>query len=349
MLDWYDKNSRVLPWRAVFGHQPNPYYVWLSEMMLQQTTVVTVIPYFESFIQKWPTLESLALASLDEVLHAWQGLGYYARARNLYQCAQVVMGHYEGMMPEKEEDLARLPGIGPYTSAAIRSIAFNQPIVPIDGNIRRILSRVGNIKLPWPQSRSHVDSLAKALSKPDRPGDFAQALMDLGATVCKPKIPTCGDCPIQQYCLGYASGDPHKLPLLPLKVAKPKKYGIAFVIFNSKDQIFLEKRPEQGLLGGLMGVPTTDWTLNAQDSDDFPYKGDEKFFFQERVNHTFTHFHLELRVMMGRVRQSSPGKGIWVSWKELHRYPLPTLMKKVLTIVQKHLAMPHPSGLQQLV
>jgi A/G-specific adenine glycosylase len=332
LLAWYDQHQRRLPWRAVAPERPNPYYVWLSEIMLQQTTVATVISYFLRFIERFPTLEVLAKAPLDEVLVYWQGLGYYSRARNLHQCAQRLMSEYQGIIPEDVKDLQKLPGIGVYTAAAIASIAFNKPTVPIDGNVIRVLSRVKGIQEPYPSSLKQIENEASKLSYALRPGDFAQALMDLGATVCTPQSPKCFQCPWSSNCYALA----HDMVLaLPKKKEKPKlptRHTVAFLALTKDGRVLLRKRPAQGLLAGMMEVPLTPF-------EEVPFAEKEALKHQPlplhweqvsaRVKHTFTHFHLEIQIL----KASCPAPSsdfLWASLEKLHDYALPTLMKKVL-------------------
>jgi A/G-specific adenine glycosylase len=336
LLAWYDVHQRHLPWRAVPRHTPNPYNVWLSEIMLQQTTVATVKDYFINFVTRWPTIEALSKASLDEVFHAWQGLGYYSRARNLHRCAQVLKNDYKGNIPQIEEELLTLPGVGPYTAAAIAAIAFDQPTVPVDGNIVRVFARLFSLKKPLPAVKEEVLALAKQLIPTKRSGDFAQGLMDLGATVCRPKNPSCDICPLQSICVGYSKGIADQLPFPAIKAVKPRRYGIAFWVENSSGEILLEKRPDKGLLAGLMGLPTTEWR-------DMPWDGlcEEALSYAPKgaqnweplsgvVRHTFTHFHLELSIFKGKTVK--PVSGIWSSVENLKDYALPTVMKKVIRI-----------------
>jgi A/G-specific adenine glycosylase len=307
LLDWYDKNQRPLPWRLL---QPNPYYTWLSEIMLQQTTVGTVIPYFHTFIEKWPHLHDLASASLDEVLVEWQGLGYYSRARNLHKCAELLA---EGF-PSTEEELAKLPGIGPYTAAAIASIAFGKRAAAVDGNVIRVLTRYFAITSPHPTEE--VKEKLVALLPRERCGDFTQSLMELGALLCRPKNPSCVSCPLQRQCRAYALQSPEQFPYKNPKKKLPTRYATAFIVRREDGAILLRKRPPKGLLGGMMEVPTTPWEETKRER-----KGPS-------VRHTFTHFHLEVDVCQHL--DPSAFEGVWVTLCELKNYALPTLMKKIL-------------------
>lgn len=309
LLAWYDQSQRTLPWRKA---KPNPYHTWLSEIMLQQTTVATVIPRFQSFITKWPTIEDLARASLDEILTEWQGLGYYSRARSLHRCAQILAQEF----PSTEEGLLTLPGIGPYTAAAIASIAFNQKAAAVDGNVIRVLSRYFAINTPKPAPL--VKEKLCTLLPNERYGDFTQALMELGALLCRPKNPGCHSCPLQENCQAYAMGIPEDYPMKDVKKKIPTRYATAFILKREDGAILLRKRPPQGLLGGMMEVPTSEWIEMK----------DKKKAKEPIVRHTFTHFHLEIEVSY----ETDPSNfsGVWVKPEELKNYALPTVMKKII-------------------
>lgn len=308
LLTWYDRARRTLPWRTTIK---NPYATWLSEIMLQQTTVATVIPYFNKFLAKWPTVQDLADASLDDVLVEWQGLGYYSRARNLHKCAQILAENF----PDTEEQLLKLPGIGPYTAAAIASIAFGHPCVAIDGNVIRVMSRY--LALPAPQDiKSHLGTLMPQ----KRCGDFTQALMELGALVCTPQNPSCQRCPLRKACKAYQLGKTTDFPLKLPKQKLPTRYATAFLIRREDGAILLRKRPPHGLLGGMMEVPTTPWEETKSKSTK---KG-------PIVRHTFTHFHFEVEV--STLALPSSFEGIWVHPQDLGKHALPTLMKKIIKV-----------------
>lgn len=309
LLAWYDKAQRKLPWRQELK---NPYHTWLSEVMLQQTTVATVIPRFHAFIKKWPTLQDLAAASLDEVLTEWQGLGYYSRARNLYQCAQALAQEF----PSTEEALIKLPGIGPYTAAAIASIAFDQKAAAVDGNVVRVLSRYFAINIPNPVE--DVKKKLKTLLSNKRHGDFTQSLMELGALVCRPKSPFCPSCPLSGSCQAYALGKSEDFPVKKPKLKIPTRYATAFILRREDGAILLRKRPPRGLLGGMMEVPTTPWKD----------KREEENKTGVIVRHTFTHFHLEVDVC--HFSKDRDFQGVWVHPQDLKNYALPTVMKKIL-------------------
>lgn len=314
LLNWYDTKARTLLWRK---SDPEPYSVWVSEIMLQQTTVKTVTPYFEKFMLRFPTVEVLAQASLDDVFQQWQGLGYYSRARNLHKCAQQIV--LDGF-PKTSAELINLPGIGPYTAAAIASIAFNEAIVPVDGNIIRVLARLNALTTPLPDLKKVIEDLASSYASPLRPGDFAQALMDLGATVCTPSSPKCPDCPLQLHCQAFKKGLTEDIPYKKEKKAKPTRYGHAYIIIKD-GQIFLRRRGPKGLLAHMIEVPTTDWLPSPQQFEGLSLG---------TVKHTFTHFHLYLDVLKGSALPN--GEGFWAPLNQLEMIALPTLIKKVLRV-----------------
>lgn len=295
LLDWYDLQARVLPWRvpplhSKAGHRPDPYKVWLSEVMLQQTTVATVGPYFQAFVARWPTVDDLAAAALDEVMAAWAGLGYYSRARNLHACAQAVSAHHGGNFPTTAAALQQLPGIGPYTAAAIAALAFEEPVAVVDGNIERVLTRLHASPVPVADNRAQIRQWARRLTPKTRPGDYAQALMDLGAMVCRPKAPSCPKCPLKTLCAAYAEGLADRLPTPKAKAAKPIRFGQAYLIENASGALLIDKRPPKGLLGGMDGLPTSPWQGQVAD----PVHGSTPLGLE--VRHTFTHFHLKLQL-----------------------------------------------------
>lgn len=336
LLEWYKTNQRVLPWRSPSDEFIDPYKVWLSEIMLQQTTVVTVKPYFTNFIQRWPSFKELAKADLDEVLHAWQGLGYYSRARNLYKCAQIVTQDFNGKLPEDLKLLKKLPGIGDYTAAAILSIAFNKPATVIDGNVDRVISRFYAIKIPMPESKEEIKKYATQLTPEKYPGDYAQAMMDLGATVCTPKSPKCLLCAVREKCKAFESGEPETYPVKLPKNLKPQKYGYAFWIQREETQeILLRKRPLKGLLAGMMEIPSSEWIEEKlslmQVQNQSPVKSEFKQT-KHSIKHTFTHFSLELFICTATVPDSTkaPKDCIWCKETHLDNYALPTVMKKII-------------------
>ena len=336
LLAWYDRHRRAMPWRAEKGETPDPYRIWLSEIMLQQTTVATVGPYFTAFLKRWPTVETLARASRDDVLHAWQGLGYYARARNLHACARVVATKFGGRFPQDEQDLLSLPGVGVYTAAAIGAIAFGRNTVPVDGNVVRVLTRRMAIETPLPAARGAVGAIAADLAAGPRPGDFAQALMDLGATVCTPKAPACERCPWSGDCRGRALDIAATLPHPAAKLVKPRRYGVAFWAVRDDGAIFLRRRAEKGLLGGMMEVPTSAWRERPWPADEALVAAPLPAAWQPHrgsVRHTFTHFHLELTLVTAEFPTATTlESGIWCRPEQLADQALPTLMKKIMRL-----------------
>lgn len=342
MLAWYDAHRRDLPWRAAPGGRTEPYRVWLSEIMLQQTTVATVKGYFETFLDRWPSVGDLAAAPLDDVLHAWAGLGYYARARNLHKCAGVVASELGGAFPDSEAALRALPGIGDYTAAAVAAIAFGRAAVPVDGNVVRVLSRLHGLATPLPALRGEVSARAQAFRDVERPGDFAQALMDLGATVCAPRGPKCDACPWIETCVAYAEGDPVRYPVKAKKAPKPTRRGVVFWIERADGTVLLQRRPEKGLLGGMAGFPGTVWHESPWRADDAaratPIDAAQLGPWREIegvVRHTFTHFHLELTVWRTRAVDDTVGAnlGRWLTPEDFGEAALPTVMRKVATLV----------------
>ena len=337
VLAWYDANRRRLPWRAAPGHKIDPYVVWLSEIMLQQTTVATVQPRFAAFLNRWPTVSDLAAASLDQVLVEWQGLGYYARARNLHACAVVVHSKYGGVFPDELAQLRQLPGIGQYTAAAIAAIAFNQPVLPVDTNVERIVARLFTIDAPLPAGKPLIAARAADLAGPNRPGDFAQALMDLGATICRPRQPDCPACPLHDHCQAVIPG-PELFPVRAAKAPRPLRTGTAFWVQNPQGEVLLQRRPASGLLGGMTEFPSTAWTAGATPTDEeYPDAeltaaapvATEWTETEGSVEHTFTHFRLSLRVVRGESRQDPPTEAFWVHPDAFAEHALPTVMKKI--------------------
>lgn len=318
LLHWYDTYKRRFPWRATSAQKIDPYYTLLSEIMLQQTTVTTVIPYFEQFTEKFPTIQELAKASLDEIYHIWQGLGYYKRAFNLHKCAKVIVEKYGGLLPDQEQDLLTLPGIGPYTAAAIAAIAFNKKTFPIDGNIARILSRLYLIKTPLPHL---IRELQKKQLKPHtRSGDLAQSFMDLGATLCTLTRTKCLLCSLMSQCAAYNKASPEDFPFRLKKKLKPVRYGLVFWSENEKGEVLIQKRLQKGPLEGLMEFPNTPWQ--------------EKRFITPlkilgEVRHTFSHFHLFLTIAKPTAQTS---EGLYIHPGNFKNHALSTLMKKVANV-----------------
>tara|TARA_R110000868_G_scaffold73822_2_gene213687 strand:+ start:549 stop:1637 length:1089 start_codon:yes stop_codon:yes gene_type:complete len=340
LLRWYDKHARVLPWRFRPGEPADPYAVWLSEIMLQQTTVATVGTYFRDFMARWPTVEALAAAPIDDVMKRWAGLGYYSRARNLHACAVTVAHEYNGQFPDDEVTLQKLPGIGPYTAAAITAIAFGKRAVVIDGNVDRVVTRLFAIETPLPLSKPEIRVCAETLTPDKRAGDFAQAMMDLGATICTPKSPSCNRCPLTEMCDAHAQGLAATLPRRAPKKPRPTRYGACFFVTRPDGAVLLRKRIAKGLLGGMMEVPTTPWLETASDDDiDFaPVKAK----WTKRVGvveHTFTHFHLILTIYVAAVSANVAAKadGLWIAQDDLADEALPSLMRKVVEHAAPHL------------
>jgi A/G-specific adenine glycosylase len=344
LLAWYDRHRRDLPWRTPPGGRPDPYRVWLSEIMLQQTTVVAVAPYFARFTARWPDISALAAASLDEVLREWQGLGYYARARNLHACARAVVARHGGVFPADPAGLRALPGIGVYTAAAIAAIAFDRPVAAIDGNAERVLTRLYALCEPLPAAKSRLAALGAALVPPQRPGDFAQALMDLGATICTPRRPRCVLCPWRARCAAAAAGIAESLPARAEKPERPLRHGVAFWLVRPDGAVLLRRRPERGLLGGMIEIPSTPWREQPWSLDEAvdaapaaapwsPLPG--------TVTHGFTHFRLELAILAGRIEAGhdslrslrdgvARGGELWSPVDRLGEHALPSLIKKLV-------------------
>jgi len=332
LLAHYDRHRRVLPWRALPGEVPDPYRVWLSEIMLQQTTVATVGPYFRAFLDRWPTVTELAAADQDEVMHAWQGLGYYSRARNLLKCARHVAAEFGGRFPDTERELLTLPGIGPYTAAAISAIAFDRPAMPVDGNIERVTARLFAVRDEMPGAKPELRRLAGTMTPEQRAGDFAQALMDLGATICTPRKPDCARCPLPDQCQARARGIAAELPRRAPKKAKPTRHAAFFWLVRADGAVLFEKRPDSGLLGGMVLPPSTDWReggapKEAEIRRRLPH-GVGWRALGGTVRHTFTHFHFDMTVWMGEADGTGPD-GIWCRPEDFGSLALPTVAKKV--------------------
>ena len=327
MLSWYDNHARVLPWRSKSYERPDPYHVWMSEIMLQQTTVGAVVKYFEKFTSIWPSVHDLASAPQDDVMREWAGLGYYSRARNLHKCAKVIVDEYEGKFPRDVKTLKSLPGIGDYTSAAIASIAFDVPSTVIDGNVDRVVSRLYRIKEFLPKSkpiiRRHADHLFVG-NNTNRPSCFAQSLMDLGATICTPKSPKCGVCPIHDACAGYIKGDAVKFPLKKKKEKIPEKHALTY-IYVDNGMVGVEKRPDKGMLGGMVGFPTSQWV-------DVKDKINADLGSEIKIRHVFTHFALTLYPII-----INKAEGRMVAIDEIDHIGLPTLFQKLWNMIKSDL------------
>jgi len=328
LLDWYDANARALPWRVgpadhASGVRADPYRVWLSEVMLQQTTVPHAAPYFLDFTRRWPTVADLAAAPDGEVMAAWAGLGYYARARNLLACARAVARDHGGVFPRTEDGLMSLPGVGAYTAAAVTAIAFDRPANVVDGNVERVISRLYAVQAPLPACKPELKALAGVLVGPERPGDWAQALMDLGATVCRPKAPLCERCPLADACAARAGGDADAYPRRTAKAQRPHRHGVAYVLTRG-NAVGLVRRPDKGLLGGMLALPSSDWGPPPQALDGAPAQADWRD--AGAIEHVFTHFSLTLAVMRAR----GAGEGlIWTPIDEAAR-ALPSVFLKAL-------------------
>ena len=330
LLDWYDANARALPWRAPAGAAPDPYRVWLSEIMLQQTQAVVVAPYYEKFLAQWPTVQALAAANLDDVLATWAGLGYYARARNLHACAKLVT-QGGGGFPATEAGLRALPGVGVYTAAAIAAIAFDARASAVDGNVERVVSRLYAVHTPLPKSRPKIRKLAASLVPESRPGDFAQALIELGATVCTLRSPGCAACPISQGCKAREKGTQDRLPKRGRKPIRPSHMGVCFWL-ERRGKVLLQRRPPSGLLGGMLAVPGTRWRPAPwadEAAREFAPTAAHWRAVPGEVRHTFTHFHLALTVLAARTRSGGNLAGTWVALDDLNAAGLPTVFSKV--------------------
>lgn len=324
LLDWYDVHGRTLPWRAGPGAsaRTDPYRVWLSEVMLQQTTVPHAAPYFLSFLQRWPTVGALAAAPDAEVMAAWAGLGYYARGRNLLACARAVTADHGGVFPDTEAGLLALPGVGAYTAAAVAAIVFDRPANVVDGNVERVMARLFAVETPLPAAKPGLKRLAATLVTDDRPGDWAQALMDLGATVCRPGTPLCDVCPLTDHCAAFAGGTPERYPLKTAKADRPRRFGTAYALFDDRGRVALVRRPDKGLLGGMLGLPTSDWQPMPAEAVP-PVAAD--WAAAGTITHVFTHFALTLEVRTA----TGSGDFVWTT-PEQALADLPTVFRKAL-------------------
>ena len=332
LLAWYDANAREMPWRVgpaarKAGQLPDPYAVWMSEVMLQQTTVAAVRAYHGKFMTLWPTVADLAAAEDADVMAAWAGLGYYARARNLLKCARAVAADHGGKFPQTNDELLTLPGIGPYTAAAISAIAFDEASVVVDGNVERVMARLHDVHEPLPAAKPKLTALAAKLTPQERAGDYAQAVMDLGATICTPRNPACGICPWRAPCAARIAGTAAELPKKTPKKKVPTRKGIAYVVRREDGAWLLETRPDSGLLGGMLGFPTTDWS-DAPAANP-PLEADWTTL-NEQARHTFTHFHLELTILTAVVgNHVYPERGFFIDHNDFDAKSLPTAMRKV--------------------
>jgi A/G-specific adenine glycosylase len=339
LLAWYDRYRRKLPWRSGKGERPDPYRVWLSEIMLQQTTVRAVAPYYTRFLERWGDVRALAAAPIEDVLRAWAGLGYYARARNLHACARAVVERHGGAFPADETELRTLPGIGSYTAAAIAAIAFDAPASPVDGNIERVMARLFAVEQLLPGAKPELRRLAREVTPLQRAGDFAQAMMDLGATICTPKRPACALCPWNQSCAAFARGDAETFPRRTPKREGALRRGAAFVAHRTDGYLLVRTRPAKGLLGGMTEVPTTEWTADFDEGDALKSTpqlvGSAAIAWRRLpgvVRHVFTHFPLELSVYVTELPPTAraPKNARWIKTSELDDEAFPSLMRKVL-------------------
>jgi len=333
LLSWYDRHRRILPWRALPGAKVDPYHVWLSEIMLQQTTVGAVGPYFHKFVTRWPTIQHLAKAPRGEVLKMWAGLGYYRRAHLLYECAQRICRGFGGRFPQSEAELKELPGFGPYTAAAVAAIAFDERASAVDGNVERVMARLFAIQMPLPKAKAELRAHAASLLPSARFGDYAQALMDLGATICTPRNPKCGLCPLAKSCRAHKLGIEEKLPRRLQTKAKPVRRAIAFFAVDGRGRVLLRKRPLKGLLGGMMEVPSSSWRegkapMLAEAQKEAPLRARWKLL-PGGVTHVFTHFTLEIVIAFARVEAKAAKSGKWVPLNGLDNEALPSIMRKI--------------------
>ena len=341
LLEWYDVHARAMPWRVppaarAAGVRPDPYRIWLSEVMLQQTTVATVRDYYQRFTARWPTVADLAAAADADVMGEWAGLGYYARARNLLKCARAVVADHDGHFPADHAALLKLPGIGPYTAAAVSSIAFDLPFTVLDGNVERVMARLYDIHTPLPAAKPELMTRAEALTPTTRPGDYAQAVMDLGATICTPKSPACGICPWRDPCLARRNGTAAELAKKAPKKPKPIRHGTVYLGQRADGAWLLETRPDKGLLGGMLGWPGTDWIEadGPRPADTPPASADWQPLAGE-VRHTFTHFHLMLTVMHAPLPEDTvPARGHFVVRDDFRPSDLPTVMRKAYDLLR---------------
>ncbi|MGO9005784.1 MAG: A/G-specific adenine glycosylase [Beijerinckiaceae bacterium] len=339
ILDWYDRHRRALPWRAPPGEKSDPYVVWLAEIMLQQTTVAAVKPYFAAFVARFPDVAALAAAPVEAVMRQWAGLGYYSRARNLHACAEAIVAGYSGEFPKTEAELRRLPGIGPYTAAAIAAIAFEEKVAVVDGNVERVIARLYAIETLMPAAKAEIKAKTALLVPDDRPGDFAQALMDLGATTCTPRRPACGLCPFRASCRAQALGRPEDFPRKTPKLERPKRRGAVFYLRRTDGALLVRTRPPQGLLGGMTEFPGTEWT-EAFEAGGTLRAAPVRAAYRKlpaQVKHVFTHFALSLEIFAANVGQETQpaAQCRFVAAADLESEAFPSLMRKVIAVVRE--------------
>lgn len=337
MLDWYDRHRRTIPWRAEKGQISDPYHVWLSEIMCQQTTVPAVVPYFLNFSHLWPTVEDLAAAERDEVMSAWAGLGYYARARNLHKCAQMIANDYGGRFPDTKTALQELPGIGDYTSAAIAAIAFNRAETVVDGNIERVIARQFNIQTPMPKAKKPIKAAAAPFfeRETERPGDLAQSLMDLGSAICTPKNPKCILCPVNESCEARQLGNQESLPVKAPKKTKPQRCGTIYWIESGQGKVMLHRRGDHEMLGGMLALPTGIWSDDGEASHLEILDEETLIDTGLHIKHSFTHFDLTLHIFKGQSSQNDLDDGYkWVDKEKIKPSSFPTVFKKAVVLCQ---------------
>ncbi|WP_296706852.1 A/G-specific adenine glycosylase [Rhodoblastus sp.] len=355
LLAWYDRSRRTLPWRAAPGQKPDPYAVWLSEVMLQQTTVAAVGAFYAKFLGLWPRVENLAAAPVEAVMQAWAGLGYYSRARNLHACAQSIVRDHGGRFPNSEADLLRLPGIGPYTAAAIAAIAFDRPAIVVDGNVERVIARLRAVETPMPAAKKEISALVAEIAPRVRPGDFAQAMMDLGATICTPRNPACVLCPLRGDCAASAAGTQEDYPRKAAKKPRPLRRGAVFYLRRSDGAVLTRTRPPRGLLGGMEEFFGTDWrSERPADWAALPPTGDgaaaphahADWRHAGEIEHVFTHFALKLAVFVAEAPHSAPAPegGRWQDEPQMRAAALPSVMRKAERAALGFLAVSGLSG-----
>ena len=331
LLDWYDTHARTLPWRAPPGHAADPYRVWLSEVMLQQTTVAAVTPRFRTWIARWPDFAALAAADEADVMAAWAGLGYYARARNLLRAARAVAQEHDGMLPDTEAALRALPGLGDYTAAAVAAIAFGRRAVVVDANVERVVARLFATDTPLPAARRAIRAAADTITPEARAGDFAQAMMDLGSGICTPRAPKCLLCPIRAACDGFAGGAPERFPVKAARPAKPQRYGTIFWL-EHHGAVLLVRRPDRGLLGGMRALPTGPWADTPPGLSEAPARADW-WVLDDTVSHAFTHFRLDLALAVAE--GSAQTNGEWWPVDGLDAAGLPTVFGKAAAAIRR--------------
>ena len=351
LLAWYDEFGRELPWRNKMepgsSSRLDPYRIWIAEIMLQQTTVTVVGKYFAKFLDRWPTITDLSGADPDEVMACWAGLGYYSRARNLLACAKIIVHKHNGQFPRANRELRALPGIGPYTASAIQSIAFNLAVPVVDGNAERVYSRVFGLTTPLPQAKREINSIAELMTPPERPGDYAQAIMDLGSLVCKPRSPDCSNCPWQGECKSFQCGLQHEIPYKSPKQPKPTRTGTLFVCLNELNCLMLERRPQSGLLGGTLGWPGSGWEKRTKEKFPELVGG---IVLPGKLEHEFTHFKASIIVKAGLVATTEFASldVVWAKREKFDASALPTLMKKAYLHASPHLEFGNPVAEMQI-